>query len=297
MQVVSVDELRRRMTTALQSVREPWAAAPHRLLSAGFSSVAVETAAGYVVRAPRTPAAAARSRRMVTTLHALRGRVPAQIPTPEATLPRGANLPFGAVVYAKLEGQVLTVEDATARPRELAEEIAAFLHALHSLTPAAAPDSLPDLPMDTLAQSGQVAAMSPGLLRTGELRQLSRWRQLFAQDSHTAPRVLAHGDFWHGNLLLRNRRLHAVLDWEAAGWSTAAVDLCAMGYLGERFSRHVLKRYAAASHCEETALEASVRRWGVAREMHGVTWASTHHDRAELDESLDKLRDALNAAV
>lgn len=82
---------------------------------------------------------------------------------------------------------------------------------------------------------------------------LAVWADALAAPAHDGDPVWFHGDLHEGNLLVRDGRLAAVIDWGAAGRGDPAIELNAMwGYLPES---------AAALYREEVGLdEAAYRR-------------------------------------
>jgi hypothetical protein len=93
--------------------------------------------------------------------------------------------------------------------------------------PPSLPDGVADEVLDVLAalhRAGRetaarrddaatiVAVVGDGE-RAAEVRRIG---ETVDRDLHGLPTALSHGDFWHGNLLVRNGRLAGVIDWDAA---------------------------------------------------------------------------------
>jgi aminoglycoside phosphotransferase (APT) family kinase protein len=82
-----------------------------------------------------------------------------------------------------------------------------FLVALHSLPPA-------DAYRSTLLEQVEVVARAATPKEAQKVRTLAERLEANLAD---VPRGFAHGDFFHGNLLVEGGRLVGVVDWEAAG--------------------------------------------------------------------------------
>lgn len=124
-----------------------------------------------------------------------------------------ALLPGPFVVLPFVEGR--TDLTATELPGALAQ-MADFLARLHRLDVALAPPTLP-----------RRTDPAPGALRyLPDDRRLAPARRLLENHSPPdSPHALLHGDFWAGNLMWRDGRLAAVLDWEDAAVGDPLCDV------------------------------------------------------------------------
>lgn len=140
------------------------------------------------------------------------------------------------------------IEGSTALPDDAAKLMAQALATIHATDPT----GLPPLPVcddpsagirEWLPERADLAAVLAGI------------------GPYTGSPVLLHGDFWPGNLLWRDGRLAAVLDWEDATIGDPLVDVacarveiaCAAGdAMAEAFSR----AYFELTHADDARLPA-----------------------------------------
>ena len=269
-----------RLAAALERALPELRVRPLRTLDVGFGSTVVETADGVVVRVARTARAAAGHERELALLPALAGRLPAAVPDPRWRLPPDDELPFGAIAYPKLPGAPLA---PAAADDAVAEDVAAFLRALHAID-ARVPPAEDDL-------EALRAATTPVLweeLDPAELEEVDAWWEDVLADARLRAYrpVLRHGDLWYDNLLVDRGRLVGVVDWEAAGLGDPAEDFAALRHVGDRFVRTVLAAYGAQDPDLPHRIE---RRWQL-RELYGVRLAVELGDAAELADAVRKLR-------
>lgn len=163
------------------------------------------------------------------------------------------------------------------------DELLASLAAAAAATHRVAPDELPHFDVPTVSASlDQVQWMEYELDRLGEphppLEAALRW--LRANLPVDRPLCLVHGDMRLGNLMIRDARLVAVLDWELThlgspvddlgymcirSWRFGADDRPAAGF-GSR--ERLLEHYAAAGGAEISLDE--LRWWEI---LGNVKWA------------------------
>jgi len=154
-------------------------------------------------------------------------RLPLPIPTPVAHGAPGEGYPHPWSVLRWLDGEpaiTAPIEDHTAFAATLAE----FLAALAAVDPADGPAPGPHNfwrggPLTTYEQETHdaVAALGPRIDRAAVL---AAWDDAMAATWHGAP-VWFHGDVAVGNLLLRDGRLAAVIDFGTAGVGDPACDV------------------------------------------------------------------------
>jgi aminoglycoside phosphotransferase (APT) family kinase protein len=135
-----------------------------------------------------------------------------------------------ALLMPRLEGEALPkrlLSDARFAParRRLAFECGEALARLHGIPLEELPPGLRDL--DWAADLDRLQRLCDAFGNPSPVHQLAiNW--LRRQPSPPGPRVLCHGDFRLGNLLVGERGLNAVLDWELAHVGFPGEDL---GYL------------------------------------------------------------------
>ena len=101
---------------------------------------------------------------------------------------------------------------------------------------------------------------------------------------------MIHGDLWFENILIDpgNGRLTGVLDFDTASIGDPAWDIATQLHFGPEFFRHVLNAYP-----DKSAELAERARWLFQlRCFEGLDIAMRQGDRAEFEESIDKLRQA-----
>jgi aminoglycoside phosphotransferase (APT) family kinase protein len=284
-----VTDLEARLARAFPNLR----VAPLRELATGFHSVAVETAHGVVFRIPRQEGTANGHALESRVLPLLAPRLPAPVPLPEWRIEPGhPDFPLGAIGYRKLPGHHPTPENL-AENLALASQLADFLAALHAF------------PLDEAERLGLHAWLEPresllwhrdqvvpaleDLLEPGEYARVLRWWDavLVGCELERFEPAVRHGDPWYGNVLVdESGRLAGVLDWEGLEIGDPAADLAAQVYLGPRFLRAVLDRYASSDPGFERRVELRAQQ----REFDGIRISLELGDDAELAESIRKLR-------
>ena len=126
---------------------------------------------------------------------------------------------------------MLRAEDFATARRRLAFQCGESLGRLHGISPADLPGELRDLSWE--ADLDRIQALSDYFGNVSPAHQLAiNWFR--RQPAPQSPRVLCHGDFRNGNLLVGPGGLQGVLDWELAHVGFAAED---QGYLCARVWR------------------------------------------------------------
>jgi aminoglycoside phosphotransferase (APT) family kinase protein len=139
------------------------------------------------------------------------------------------------------------------------------LTALHHIRPAgvtAAIESYETWRRQELrrARRGLLAAR-PILKGSVANRVASRIDQLTADLDRFDVLRIEHGDFWHGNMVVRNDRLVGVLDWESCAVGDPAIDQCGLWYFGDDWASRVIEAVSPSAH------ELSrVAAWRIVRE-------------------------------
>lgn len=170
------------------------------------------------------------------------------VPRPLHADTSGELFPTPVLVTEYVEGKVdLTPAD----PVSAAEQMADFLLRLHAVRGA---EELPLL--RPLPDLGERPAVPDDALAERPIRD--RLAPLWPPVSYTPPAVL-HGDFWPGNVLWREGRLAAVIDWEDAAFGDPLADLGnarleILFFLGPEAMHALTGRYRAASGLDFAAL-------------------------------------------
>jgi len=192
--------------------------------------------------------------------------------------------PWGWSVVSWLEGEQL--EGVQASPLETAQHLAAFTQVLRDVPPDpacgyGAANNFRGCPLaDRQAQLDSAFDDLEGELDVAALRRI--WAMALAVDEDTPP-VWLHGDMHGGNLLAKDGKLSAVIDWGLAGVGDGACDLWCAWDLFETEPREVFRREVCANEAEwlrGAGWALSVSAIFVAYYRHrGV---DTHHSRRML---------------
>jgi aminoglycoside phosphotransferase (APT) family kinase protein len=162
--------------------------------------------------------------------------LPVELPVPVTLGEPDADYPFQWSVVRWLPG--VTVDRAELDPLHLAEELAGFVLALRSVDPANGPVKRGrgrGVPLDAAWDvEADIAAL-------GDLVDAEAARRVWQDALDAGPwpdgPVWIHGDLLEGNLLVRDRRLSAVIDWGALGVADPAPDVAPAFTLFEGASR------------------------------------------------------------
>lgn len=187
------------------------------------------------VRMPSAAAYAPQVAREQLWLPSLAPALPVAIPTPLAIGRPGENYPWHWSVYSWLEGTSAREADIADRPR-FARDLAGFLRALQSIDPAGGPPP----GSSNFHRGGPLAfydcetrravAILGDRLNGSDI--IGIWEEALAAPWRGAPLWL-HGDFAPGNLLVRDGRLAAVIDFGGCAVGDPACDLAiAWTFLG-----------------------------------------------------------------
>lgn len=240
-----------------------WASlALSRVQSTGTDNAIFRLGPQLAVRLPMRESAASQAEREQAWLPKLAGALPLAIPAPVGAGRPAADYPWSWSVCPWLEGQ----DAATARVRNLLEtarDLGSFLVALRAIDasggPAAgrgnhgrgAPLSLLDARVRrdayTLADEIDAAAVTRA------------WEEALSAPAHSGPGTWVHGDLHPSNLLVRDGRLSAVIDFGLLGVGDPACDLIiAWSYL-DATSRSIFRDAAQA----DDAMWIRGRGWAI----------------------------------
>lgn len=184
-------------------------------------------------------------------------RVPLEVPQVVTVGEPGAGYPWQWSVHEWLAGAsaIDAPPSSHAAMLELADTLAAFVRALHSIEPTAdAPAAGRGVPLRE--RYANIVLDHP------------RWREaLAAPDWHGLP-VLVHGDLLPGNLLLREDRLVAVIDFAGFGSGDPACDHMSAWALLDPAAR---RRYRAATGVDD-ATWARARGHAIGQAMQFIPY-------------------------
>ena len=214
-----------------------WAGLPVTpVAKAGWDNDTYRLGDAMSVRLPRYERWVGQVEREQTWLPRLAPQLPLPIPEPLARGAPAEGYPFPWSVLRWLDGEPATTTPP-ADPHALALDLAGFLAALQRIDAAGGPppewsngfrgcalDDPRDSPVVASRVHAMIAALD-GLLDTGPV--IAAWEAALAAPPYAGPPVWVHGDPAPGNLLLRDGRLAAVIDFGTLAVGDPAVDLIA----------------------------------------------------------------------
>lgn len=260
---IADETVRRLVATQLPD----WSGLPvRRLPPAGTDNQLFRLGDDLVVRMPRIHWAAESAVWEHTWLPRLAPYSPVPIPAPVALGEPGQGYPWHWTVVPWLEGENPTAE--TFDPQEWAESLGAFVRTLREVPGM-------DAPVKTEGRGGPLAALDEWV-RTWTARAdtseidpdavLAVWHDALDAPAWEGEPCWFHGDLHEGNLLVRDGRLAAVIDWGTAGRGDPAIELNAMwGYLpveaAETYRAAVGLDEAAHRRARGFALAPAISAW------------------------------------
>jgi aminoglycoside phosphotransferase (APT) family kinase protein len=263
----------------LLSVQFPqWSELPvERVDSTGTVNAIFRLGDQLAVRLPRTP----RWHDLDTELCWLDGlaaRLPVAIPEAVARGEPDFGYPWPWAVLRWIDARIWDPDD-DGNSALAADDIAGFLEAVRALDPAGLPCAEPD-PLPTLASSdgGVRSALeaATGMVDTDAVR--SAWERALRVPEWEGPRVLLHSDVLAGNVLVRERRLHAVIDWAGVRRGDPARDLMAAWTLFRGESR---RRFRESVNTDDDTWSRA-RGWALTR-ISNVAYYATSNPRFAAD--------------
>ena len=247
-----------------------WASLPlRRVASAGTVNAIFRLGDDMCVRLPRTP----RFQELGVDcwLSALAGRLPIAIPEPLASGEPGDGYPLKWSVHRWLEGETWRV-DRVEDPRSAAEQLAEFVHTLQAvdLKGTACP---PLRPVGTFADSDEaVRAMTPRARGVDANAVLGAWDEVLGADEWDGDALLVHWDLLPGNILVRDGRISAVIDWGALSAGDPSRDLLPTWTL---FSGDARRVFRSAMNFDDGTW-ARARGWALAFVVGVAYYADTN---------------------
>jgi aminoglycoside phosphotransferase (APT) family kinase protein len=179
------------------------------------------------VRMPRAPEYVAQVEKEHRWLPALRPHLPLPIPVPLALGAPGAGYPWPWSIYGWLDGEQARV-DRVCDPGRFAADLARFLVALRSIDarggPAAGPHNFHrsgPLSIYDAETRWSIGAFADEI----DVTAVTQVWDTALETSTQGPQVWVHGDVAEGNLLVKEGRLSAVIDFGCAGVGDPSCDL------------------------------------------------------------------------
>ena len=238
------------------------------------------------VRLPRRAPAAALLENEQRWLPQLQSRLPVRVPAPVAVGKPQAAFPWKWSITPWFEGQTL---DQSALDQDQVEVLASFLQALHTPPPPDAPfnpwRSVP-LAQRQVLFDGCVAALAGGEYAVDAVL-LKLWEEAVRMPPDVA-QTWVHGDLHPRNVLARQGRLCAVIDWGDMAQADPAVDLAATWML----LREADRRERLMSLCVGVSLPTwcRARGWALLFGLTVLRAADPEHQEAGV-QTLARLRE------
>lgn len=244
-----------------------WAArALTRLPPVGTDNQLFRLGDDLLVRMPRIVGAAASAEWEHLWLPKLATYLTTAIPTPVGLGQSGAGYPWHWTVVPWIEGQTPTPE--TFDPEEWAVSLGTFVRELRSVPGMSGPVKSQGrgAPLASLDEWVRTWTARADTSEVDPQAVLAVWRDALDAPAWDGEAAWFHGDLHEGNLLVRDGRLSAVIDWGAAGRGDPAVELNAMwGYLpasvAELYRRTVDLDEAAYRRARGFALAPAISGW------------------------------------
>lgn len=194
--------------------------------SAGTDHALFRLGPELAVRLPRIPGSTGQAEKEAHWLPLLAAQLPLAVPTPLALGEPGQGYPWHWSVCRWLDGEPLTDSDF-ADPTAAAVSLAGFITALQRIDPTDGPAAGRGAPLARRdAPTREALAALRDRLPEDDLETLAKvWGEALQAPSWQDPPVWLHGDLLPGNLLVRQGRLSAVIDFGTLGTGDPAVDL------------------------------------------------------------------------
>ena len=195
--------------------------------SAGTDNALYRLGDDMVVRMPRIRAATGAAEMEREWLPRLAPRLPLAIPAPLAHGTPAEGYPWPWSVYRWLEGETATIDRVT-DARETATALGAFVAALQRVDAGGWPSDPPPSPRGRplATRDAQARAAIAALEGTFDAAELTAaWEAALRTPAWQGPPLWLHGDLHAGNLLARDGRLSAVVDFGCLGVGDPACDL------------------------------------------------------------------------
>ncbi|MFS0866835.1 aminoglycoside phosphotransferase family protein [Microbacterium sp. 179-B 1A2 NHS] len=239
----------------LVGTQHPALRASVRRAASGWDNDVFRLGEDLAVRLPRRQAAVPLIEHEQRWLADIAARMPVDLPVPVAVGRPDPGFPWPWSIVPWFEGTVAATVSASER-NGIARQLADALRALHVPAPIDAPRN----PVRGVPLADRAAAVEPRFAAFPELRGL--WRAGLAAPSWPHPPVWVHGDVHPGNIVVRDGRVRALLDFGDMCAGDPACDL-AIAWLGfTADGRDVFQRSLADAY--DSHVWTRARAWAAA---------------------------------
>ncbi|MFF2044354.1 aminoglycoside phosphotransferase family protein [Kitasatospora sp. NPDC058170] len=205
-----------------------WADLPvTKVRSAGTDNAMYRLGAELVVRLPRIPASVEQIAKEVRWLPRLAPHLPLVVPVPLGQGVPGEGFGSPWSVYRWLDGRDL-FDEPLVELRDAAVRLGRFVAALRSVDATGAPPSFRGGPLGPNDEEVRAAIRDLGADGIVDATAATAaWEDVLRLPQWQGPPVWLHGDLQPGNLLARQGRLSAVIDFGGVGSGDPACDMMA----------------------------------------------------------------------
>jgi aminoglycoside phosphotransferase (APT) family kinase protein len=203
-----------------------WADLPIKPVpSYGTDHAIYRVGSGLSVRLPRIAYATSQAEKDAKWLPVFAPLLPLEVPVQLAAGEPAEGYPFAWSVYEWLQGQDAngTIDDLV----QAAVDLAAFVKALQRIDTSGAPPHKPSGRGGPLAEQDEDVRQAIAQLgnRIDGEAALRTWEESLGAPDWNSPHVWVHGDLLPGNVLVRNGRIAAIIDFGALQVGDPAGDL------------------------------------------------------------------------
>jgi aminoglycoside phosphotransferase (APT) family kinase protein len=251
-----------------------WAGLPVRPVELpGWDNTTYRLGDELSVRLPNGPGYAQQVAKEQRWLPVLAPQLPLPVPEPVAEGVPDQGYPYRWSVYRWLDGRPAE-EERIGDLATVAVDLAGFLHALAGVDPTDGPEPGPHngyrgAPVAVYAEETYAALEALGPRVPGSALA-ALWEEAVGS-TWTGPPVWFHGDVAVGNLLVRDGRLAAVIDFGSSGVGDPACDLAIAWTLFDARSRAVFREAMAV----DDATWARGRGWALWKALITLAAAGT----------------------
>jgi len=243
-----------------------WSDLPiERIATSGTDNAIYRLGTEMVVRLPLIHWAVGQVEKEHTWLPKLAPLLPLELPEPLEMGEPAEGYPWHWSVYRWIDGET-ALPARIADPVQTALDLAGFINALHSVDVPDAPISQRGVPIAT--KDAEIRPAIAAMAHEFDAVALTAaWDEAISAPPWDGPPVLVHGDIKDTNLLVRDGRLRAVIDFSCFGRGEPANDLDVAWNLFSGESREVFR---AAVDVDDAAW-ARARGWAI-MSVYGIPY-------------------------